>query len=207
MHGLLQRIKHEPRMGRCADPPSRDLPGIGVDDEGDIAYGWYRDLAKQGGELKAERAIGRLRKKFLAVLGYDPRDPVAAVMAGARILGRTPFGERQAEIVRQGASASRMDGMIGDLLDLARERSGGGIPIDPRPEPAHEEESKLVVLEIRAATGREIMCRFDLGTIRCDRSRMGQLLSNLVSNAVTPGAPEQPVHVEAVEEHKAFKRW
>lgn len=47
----------------------------------------HRDLAKQGRELKAEGAFGRLREEFLAVLGHDPRDPVTAIMAGARILG------------------------------------------------------------------------------------------------------------------------
>lgn len=166
----------------------------------------HQDLANQGRELKAEQAFGRLREEFLAVLGHDLRNPVTAIMAGARMLGRAPLDERQAEIVRQiGASASRMDGMIGDLLDLARGRLGGGIPVNPQPEPALRDEFELVVAEIRATTGRDIECRFDFGTIRCDRSRMGQLLSNLVGNAVTHGDPEQPVCVEAVEEDGIFK--
>jgi signal transduction histidine kinase len=34
-------------------------------------------------------------------------------------------------------------------------------------------------------------------TVDCDRGRIGQLLSNLLANALTYGAPEMPVRVEA----------
>ncbi len=158
----------------------------------------HRDLARREGDLADERAMSRLREEFLAVLGHDLRNPVQAIQAGARLLEREPRRNNAATIVRQiGDSARRMETMIRDLLDLAKSRLDGGLPVERDPEADLRSEFEQVVAEIEAVTPRAIHVDLALDRIDCDRARMGQLLSNLLSNAVTHGSPDLPVRVEA----------
>jgi sigma-B regulation protein RsbU (phosphoserine phosphatase) len=62
------------------------------------------------------------------------------------------------------------------------------------------------VAEIRAiAPDRSILSHFAIDEpIDCDRGRIAQLASNLISNAVTHGAPGVPVEVEATSRDGAF---
>ena len=43
--------------------------------------------------------------------------------------------------------------------------------------------------------------------VRCDRIRIGQLLSNLLGNAVTHGAADKPVVVHAETRNDSFELW
>jgi len=43
--------------------------------------------------------------------------------------------------------------------------------------------------------------------VHCDRIRIGQLLSNLLGNAVTHGAADKPVVVHAETRNDSFELW
>ena len=43
--------------------------------------------------------------------------------------------------------------------------------------------------------------------VNCDRSRIGQLVSNLLGNALTHGASAKPVRVFASTDHGVFELW
>ena len=59
-------------------------------------------------------------------------------------------------------------------------------------------EEVLTELRARVAGARRIETRFALGeVVACDRLRIGQLFSNLLANALTHGAADQPVRVAA----------
>ncbi|WPY96560.1 GAF domain-containing sensor histidine kinase (plasmid) [Limimaricola variabilis] len=157
-----------------------------------------RELARRDDDLADERALSRLREEFLAVLGHDLRNPVQAIQAGARLLAREPQRDDALEIIQKiGVSASRMETMIRDLLDLAKCRLAGGLPVDRDPAADLRSEFEQVVAEIEAVTHRGICSDFVIDRLDCDRARMGQLLSNLVSNAVTHGTPGTEVRIEA----------
>jgi signal transduction histidine kinase len=74
-------------------------------------------------------------KWILAIVSHDIRDPLGTILFAARRLQDTagPDGaaKKHAQIVERGVH--RIQHIVGDLLDLAREREGAGIPIDPRP--------------------------------------------------------------------------
>ena len=161
--------------------------------------------------LATERETAELREQFIAVLGHDLRNPLAAISAGARILQRSGALQehkhlRVLDMIN--TTVTRMSDLIDHILDFARGRLGGGIALsrDSRPlEPVLEQ----VVDELRtAAPQRVIETSFELTErVNCDRTRIGQLLSNLIGNALTHGAADQPVRVGAKTEGGEFKLW
>jgi len=152
--------------------------------------------------LTDAEAVGALRDQFIAVLGHDLRNPIAAVAAGLELLSRRPLDEKATTIVDQmKRSCRRMSELVSNLLDFARGRLGGGIPVERREEAAADlaEALQQVVEELRGAhPGRVVHSEFDLGVpVACDPRRIGQLLSNLLANALSHGAPDRPVRVSA----------
>jgi sigma-B regulation protein RsbU (phosphoserine phosphatase) len=57
-----------------------------------------------------------------------------------------------------------------------------------------------------SSPGRQIEAEYAINApVDCDRSRIGQLVSNLVGNALSHGASNQPVRVRAATEGGFFK--
>ena len=148
--------------------------------------------------LSEERRTAELREQFIAVLGHDLRSPLASVVTGAGFLLELDPGVTERIILeRIHSSGERMARLIDDVLDFARGRMGGGIPVAPE----EVEDVPALVREVVAeVTGgnpeRAVLteCR-DPGPACLDRARAAQLLSNLVANALEHGPPDEPVQV------------
>ncbi|QDP20465.1 PAS domain-containing sensor histidine kinase [Sphingomonas xanthus] len=149
-----------------------------------------------------------LRDQFIAVLGHDLRNPLAAILAGTQMLERQAvLDERGAMIVREmRASLSRANALIDDVLDFAMGRLGKGIQLDYSAEGKLAEVLSQVVHEIKAiAPDVELVFNCgDLGSVQCDPARIGQLTSNLLSNAVKYGDRSQPIVLEAAIDGELF---
>jgi signal transduction histidine kinase len=157
-----------------------------------------RHLAAESALLD-ERATADLREQFIAVLGHDLRNPLAAVGATAEMLARR---NAQPELVTVGkrllATTRRMSQLIDDVMDFARGRLGSGIGVRLEPTDDLAVALRNVVAELRDANPERIVVddiQID-GRVCCDNSRVQQLLSNLLGNALTHGAPGHPVLVD-----------
>ena len=159
------------------------------------------ELERERAALASERDTARLREEFIAVVGHDLRNPIAAVSGGLMMLAKRPTEERMARIIPEmQRSIARMEQIVANLLDFARGRLGAGIElIAPRPvflEPVLRD----IVREIKQVASQPIEAAIDLPRPICaDPQRLGQLLSNLLGNAVTHGAEHTPIRVEARE--------
>jgi phosphoserine phosphatase RsbU/P len=153
----------------------------------------------------AEHAAA-LREQFIAVLGHDLRNPLAAIEGAMRLIGKTPLNERATAIVGMvHQSVGRMAHIIDDVMDFARGRLGGGLAIHPRNTnlvPILEH----VIRELEIAhPERPIERIFNIPEpIYCDGKRIAQLLSNLLANALSHGASDGPVGVTACTEGTTF---
>jgi signal transduction histidine kinase len=166
-----------------------------------------RKVETSQADLFGERETAALREQFIAVLGHDLRNPLAAIDGGVRLLGREPLSEKGRSIAALvHRSVARMSALIDDVLDLARGRLGGGIALARRQSEPLGPVIDQVVAELRAAhPDREITAELDLAEgVVCDRSRLAQLFSNLIANALTHGAPDTPVTVAAATGDGAF---
>jgi signal transduction histidine kinase len=167
-----------------------------------------RQLAASEASLLSERQSAELREQFIAVLGHDLRNPVASINGGARMLLRTPLNEKAKAIVGHiESSVGRMSELIDNVLDFARGRLGGGLAVTRKNEQALKPVLEHVIDELRAAMPDRIIETdfLRLGVVDCDPGRIGQLLSNLVGNALTHGAPGTPVRVRASAEGGIFE--
>jgi len=146
--------------------------------------------------VDAAREAG-LREQFIAVLGHDLRNPLASIKAGTELL-RSGKGDGGETLRLMQGSVSRMSALIDDIMDFARGRLGTGIEIG-RSDVLVEPILRQVVDELRGiGSGRTIVADFAIGMpVHCDGARIGQLLSNLLANALTHGFSDTPVHVAA----------
>ena len=160
--------------------------------------------------LKDERETSQLREQFIAVLGHDLRNPLASISAGARILLRRTRDESEIRVLQMmQTTVMRMAGLIDNVLDFARGRLGGGITLVRDANHPLEPVLRQVVDELRTTMPeRVIEIDFRIADpVNCDRSRMGQMVSNLIGNALTHGSPDHPVRIAASTDHRMFELW
>jgi signal transduction histidine kinase len=139
----------------------------------------------------------RLNELFTAALGHDLRNPLSAIVTAAGLLARRAPDERTGVTAQRiTSSAKRMSRMIEQLLDFARARVGGGIPLARR-EVDLAEICRRIVTEIQlSAPGRDIALTCD-GDLRgwWDGDRLGQVISNLLVNALRHGSEHGAVSI------------
>lgn len=164
--------------------------------------------AKAEAESKAHREAALLREQFIAVLGHDLRNPLAALAAGVRLLGRREqLSEAGRSILDQmNGSLDRASALVDDLLDLARGSLGGGFVVDRNSDAPLTPVLEQVVGEVRSiAPERAIEVSISIDEpVYCDRGRIGQLASNLLANAITHGDPDRPISFDASTDGDIF---
>ena len=149
--------------------------------------------------LSDERKHAALREQFIAVLCHDLRDPLAAIDGGMLLLRRTPLNEKAAtiaDLVQK--SVVRLACLVDNVMGFARARAGGGLALI-RTAGSIEPMLRQVIAELQTgAPDQVIETNFELTQpVNCDHARIGQLLSNLLGNALTHGASDKPIEVAA----------
>ncbi len=165
-------------------------------------------LTASDAALLNAQATGLLREQFVAVLGHDLRNPISAIAAGTRLLQRQPLDDRGRQVLAMmGQSADRMAELVRNMLDFALTQFGGGIPVHCTTTSDLASTLGHVVGELQAKfPDRDVVTRLELDLpVSCDPNRIGQLLSNLLANAITHGAADQPVWVNAATKNGMFE--
>jgi signal transduction histidine kinase len=139
-------------------------------------------------------------QSFIGILGHDLRNPLNAVMMAARLLKKKSTTADAVTIERINASSKRMNEMVRQLLDLTRSRLASGIALDRR-------ESDLaqvvtgIVDELKAGHPERAIDWRPAGEVKgfWDPDRLGQVVSNLVGNALVHGDPAKPVVIRVAQ--------
>ena len=149
--------------------------------------------------LMAKEELSDLRDQFIAVLGHDLRNPLAALTGGLGFLEGQILEKRCRNVLElMRGSVTRMSRLIDDVLDFARGRLGNGLPAVQENIDLGEVLRQLIDEFRLAYPARDFETSIDLPLpIKCDKARLAQLVSNLLGNAIAHGAPETAIQLHA----------
>jgi signal transduction histidine kinase len=164
-----------------------------------LRYAVQRRRADENARRAAEEArVGRFRERFIGILGHDLRSPLQSILAGGRLLldERLHRDDERRVLEAVVHSAERMDRILCHVVEFTRARLGAGYPVEPRPAD-FAAVARETVDELRLShPGRRVELSVEgdpRGTF--DPDALGQVVSNLVSNALAYGRPDAPVRV------------
>ncbi len=162
----------------------------------DVFFLLHRQKQRLASELRERTETLRFNEMFTAMLGHDLRTPLSTIILSAELVLRLSSDPALHKIAgRMLSSGERMSRMIETLLDLARARLGGGIPLKR----ARVELAGLVdrVVQEHASTYAnriDVQAQGDLGG-HWDGDRLAQVAANLIGNALQHGQEAAPVQV------------
>lgn len=143
-------------------------------------------LSRQA-RLLAEQA-GQAKTRFIAMVSHEIRTPLTGLMGLADLLGREPLTETQQGYVRSIAEAGETIRLIvNDILDIERLR-GGKLRLKPVATDLRALLDEIEALYHERITAKQLSLTIEtpetLPPLLLDRLRLGQILRNLISNAV-----------------------
>lgn len=179
---------------------SRDRPEANSTDLDDLTrFNEAIDQSLAESITRFTEDLDKSKEMFLAILGHDLRSPIGAVLTSAKFMLETnELEEPHLTLTTRIVSATtRMNHMVGALLDFTRSRLGGGIPIAP----GRMNMGKVVhdvVDELLAAHPERRIQVNARGALKgeWDCERMTQVLTNLVGNALEHGSQGTAVAVD-----------
>ncbi len=170
-----------------------------LQNKADVFFQLHRQKQQLARELLEKTETLRLNEMLTAVLSHDLRSPLNAILTSALLIQRRsteqPVRDTAGRIL---SSGKRMSRMIEDMLDMARARLAGGIPLKREPADLGALIDR-VVGEIRAAYPDRVVEVAFAGDLTggWDGERLAQVVSNLLGNALQHGAENGAVRVTA----------
>jgi signal transduction histidine kinase len=159
-----------------------------------------RDVTRERHELEVARSNLEFQQQIIGIVGHDLRNPLATITGSISLLrrqaGMTPSSV--ASLDRVARSAARMARLISDLLDYARTRAPGGLPVVLARADLHT-ICNDAVQECRSAHPATAIVLETVGdaTGSWDADRIEQALINLITNAIQYGETS-PVRVRSI---------
>lgn len=160
------------------------------------------------GEVEEDVNESGLRDQIIAILGHDLKNPIATMRMSSDILLKFAKEElvlRQAKMIK--SSTFRMEGLIDNILDYAREQMGEGInPLKKADSESLQNALEQVVKEIKTISPeRQIDVNIDLAEdVNGDENRICQLFSNLLTYADIYGTDDEPIEAIAITQDGEF---
>ena len=175
-------------------PPDTPLPRATAAEAG-LAMPELRELQHALGDAaQAMQALGRARAQaesanrakdeFLAMLGHELRNPLSAITTAALVLRMRPEGaaaiSAQGVLQRQTAHLTKL---VDDLLDASRV-SQGKIELEQAPLDFTALVKRVALQVVGSSPKHRLDLRLEAAWVSGDDTRLEQIVTNLLSNAV-----------------------
>jgi len=172
-----------------------------------------RELEQARQDAAVAAAANRAKTEFLSRMSHELRTPLNAVLGFAQLLESDPVDppsegqERRLRLIRE--AGEHLLQMIGDLLDLTRIECGGfemrlaDVALRPLADEA------LAMVAASAERAQVTLTLADAGEgagVRADRTRLRQVLLNLLTNAIKYNRPGGRVELEIGAPDGAWRR-
>jgi PAS domain S-box-containing protein len=165
-----------------------------------------QELEEQNAQL---RQVDRMKDEFIALVSHELRTPLTSICGYLELLG-ADLGEEHAETIDViERNSHRLLRLVEDLL-LTAQVSAGTLALEEGDVDLDELVRHAVTAAAPAAAAREIelSCRCDSALhvqVRGDRVRLGQVVDNLVANALKFTQPGGHVDVVAERHHDVVR--
>ena len=183
---VLKMWARESKAGLATDPDDVTRFNEAVDQSVAESVARYAEMVSKSQNL------------FLAILGHDLRNPLGTIVTGSSfVMQATDIPPKYVLVAtRMFNSAKRMSKLINDLIDFTRTHLGPGIPIRVK-QASLVAVCEEVVNELRTFHPEK---QIDLDAppqldAIFDESRIAQVLSNLIGNAIQYGNADVPAKV------------
>jgi signal transduction histidine kinase len=164
----------------------------------------WRLMNQMSGQNVRLAELNELKNKFLGIAAHDLRNPIAAfkgylgILSGG-LLGEIP--ESQQEVLkRMDTSSENMLSLINDLLDVSAIESGK-LELNREKTNLAEYLGELHASNVLLARAKSIDLLLDVATnlpeVSFDRSRISQVVNNLVTNAIKFSYPDSEINLTA----------
>lgn len=185
---------------RHADGRPRRMLGTQTDITAQVEARSQLEHARR--EAEVAEAANQAKTHFLSRMSHELRTPLNAVLGFAQLMEidhrepPTPNQRRRLEMIRE--SGEHLLHMIGDLLDLTRIEAGG-LMLALEPVSLGELAAQALEMMASAATRAHVSLHLQGAdpslVVRADRTRLRQVLLNLLTNAVKYNRPGGHVHL------------
>jgi PAS domain S-box-containing protein len=151
-------------------------------------HGTIVGASKIARDITERRALERQKDAFLGIAAHELRTPVTGIKAYTQLLARRlrrAGDTSSAETLdKLDAQADRLTALIGDLLDVTR-IEGGMLPLRPAPFDLDTLLHEVIDEAQRTTSRHRIVAELATPvTIVGDRDRIGQVVMNLLTNAI-----------------------
>lgn len=160
---------------------------VDIDGE-DVLIAVVRDVTDRKRAAEALRDADRRKDEFLAMLAHELRNPIAPISAAAELLKMAPLDRERVLQMGQmiGRQVAHMSGLVDDLLDVSRV-TRGLIKLDMQDCDLHELVNEAIEQARALIASRHHLLTVRMSAqpawIRADRSRVVQIIVNLLNNA------------------------
>ncbi|HTE66002.1 MAG TPA: ATP-binding protein [Candidatus Binatia bacterium] len=160
----------------------------------------WADLQEQ---VTREQQAQRIKDEFLSIVSHELRTPLTSIQGYSQLLEARLRGAgsgtkelSQMRVIR--SQVDRMRRLVDDLLDVSRIDRPGGVSIEPEELDLAEELREAAARTEREHPERRVTVEVSESLpVEADRDRIGQVLTNLLDNAVKYSPEGGPLVVRA----------
>ncbi|GCE16292.1 hypothetical protein KDK_00920 [Dictyobacter kobayashii] len=165
-------------------------------DQGTVSY-----LSTIARDITEQKQLQQKKDDFIGIVSHELKTPVTSVKAYAQLLERQfrKAGDTRSSslLVKMDAQLTKLTTLIGDLLDVTKLESGQ-LQLHPSSFD-YNTLVKEIIEEIQRTTTKVLQLELAESVVLCaDRDRIGQVLTNLLTNAIkySPKAEKVLVRTE-----------
>lgn len=211
----MRQARHVDELGQLSPPLSRALSGertpvealaldakhvrataAGVHGSGAILV--FEDVSAEHAAAEERKRAAKFQEYVLGIVSHDLRTPLQTLVMGAEGIKRLAADQPRilAFAERMENTTNRMTGIINQLLDVVRTQSGSVVSI---------ERQKLDLDKLVRGVVEEMSLAYPTAKLEAklapvagdwDPDRLGQVVMNLIGNAIQHGMKAVPITIE-----------